>query len=348
MNKSQDEIDWSGIKFKIMKELGECIDIIFIKENRENTKKKIFLKSHDLADGLSAITELLEIDNNINIDRFPIVKAHKKPSQIKRLILAYKHLKRQSPVDYNWKIKRKEITGTSPGLAYFYFTNEQTTLIKKICEKRNINTNTLILWALDKVAGEIFVNPTEKKVWMVPVNIRDSYEQKYKKGNHATALSIITQGNQKPENIHKQIKEQMKSGIIWGGKIVANAPKLIGEKRLRKIGANAKSPYLGLCSNLGEQPFEDFRIKNKEQYQWLVFPPSIKYCPISVCIMTWDGRLGISCQLHPSIVTNIDETKQFLEKMYNEICEELNSTTSLVTTVKTIKWEDVEKNGITY
>ncbi len=348
MKETKKEIDWSGIKFKIMKEFGECIDIIFVKEKFNNQAREIFLKPHDQADGLSAVTQLLELDNKISINNLPIAKIHNKPSRIKRMILAFKHLKRQAPFNYQYKIERKEITGTSPGISFFYFNNEQTSTLKELCLKRNINLNSLVVWALDKAASTVFVEKESKRVWMIPVNIRDSYDDKFKTGNHATALSIFAQGLQKPEEIHQQIREQMKSGIIWGGKIIANAPKLIGEKRLRKIGKNAKSPYLGLCSNLGEQPFEGVDILNKEDYQWLVFPPSIKYCPISVCIMTWDGRIGISCQLHPSMISALDDTHDFLSLIYQEMINEIGFKETTQTQIKSIAWSEVEENGIKY
>lgn len=319
MNKIEhlpNEIDYAGLKFEIMKEMGEDCEILFVKEDN-NRNKTFYSIGHEKADGVSSIIKLIEKITNQKVKTFPIARTDNKPNIFKRIILAYTHVKRQTPRKYIFN-NQKTAIGKPAAFEYFYFSKEDTNKIELICKANNISINTLLLWAVDKMTQKYFLKGKQERVWMMPVNIRDSISDKYRVGNHATTLSIILNDENQIE-INDQIKGQLKSGIIWGGRIVANAPKYIGEKGLRKIAKKAKSPYVGLCSNIGKWPENNHDTNLQDQV--IVIAPATSLCPISMAIMTWQDSLTISLQIHPSLLSdNKTEEINFLQNVIDEIC----------------------------
>jgi hypothetical protein len=328
--------DWGGLKFKIMKEQGECIDIIFIKHSHSQQRhKEIYLKPHDQADGSSAFAQVLNKIDKENITELNTIKTEQKPSLPKRLFYIYKHLQRQKPVHYNWKKYYNNQKGVSKGVSYFILNKEQSLLIEKKAKEKKSNVNSLFLSALDKATSELLENKNQKRVWMLPVNIRTKKFAKELKHNYVTTLSIILENNRSDKEIYNQIKSMMKSGIIWGGQIVANAPKYIGENRLRKMSQNIKSPYIGLLSNMGQ--WDSRRPKNDEH--WVMAAPVTRFCPVASILKKWNGQYSFSCQLHPTLSQNLQETDRIMKEVLKDL--DLETNTHL------IDWNSLQSNSVT-
>jgi hypothetical protein len=325
-----------------MQELGECIDIIYIKHSLVKNQQDIFLKPHDKADGASAFAQILKTEDNLNIDSLPTVKLHSRPNIFKRIKLALDHLKRQSPVNYNWLNKTNK-TGTSQGISYTLLTLEESAKLDLFAKSNNINSNSILLESLDKVSKEMFLKEDQKRVWMVPVNMRMPDQAKTFSGNFVTTLSVHMTDSDSPQTTYSQIRSMMKSGIIWGGWIIANTPKYIGEKRLRKLSKNIKSPYIGLCSNLGSWPPVSQETNTSQDHQWVVASPVTKYCPIATVIIKWNGRYSISCQLHPSISEDIKDTTNFIASWKKLLLQQSNQPVSK--NINTLDWKYVEQQA---
>lgn len=338
--------DWAGFKFKLMKEQGECIDIIYIKHSLLNHSQEFFLKPHDLADGSSALAQIANQEDNLEIESLPVLRHNKKPNLLMRVLLAIKHLHLQKPRNYSWKLKTKKI-GTSAGLSYIIFPPEISQIIDKKSKENGYNTNSLLLRTLDKVSRQELLSPKnsskEKTVWMVPVNMRTKLQAHQFSGNFVTTLSVHITPTDTIGSIYKQISSLMKSGIIWGGWIIANTPKFIGEKRLRKISKNMKSPYFGLCSNLGSWPPEHAKNESSQHHQWIPVSPVTRFCPVSTVILKWNDSYSLSCQLHPSISNNLKDTEQLVDKWGREILKEFNLTHN--NQIHTVAWDRVESNA---
>lgn len=351
--KNKTQKDWAGIKFEIMKDFGECIDIVFIKKDNINSPKesdKFYIIPHSKADGISAILTLLEQVFGLKNTSVPVVKKVKKPFLLRRLFLAYKHLKRQAPQNYALKQFTSIKKGNPSGLGYFIFSNEQTQKIQNFCLENKISLNALLLNALDQVTCKEVLDKHQKRVWMVPVNIRDEDHKRYRLGNHVTTLSIhlAKDSDSSAKSINQQMRDQLKSGIIWGGKIIANSPKFIGEKRLRKIGANVKSPYIGLCSNIGSWPnlYDDLQDKNTLTEHIIVSPPATSFCPVALAIMTWNECLTLSLQLHPSLINDLTKTSDYLEKIISEVLWACKVSKDAHQKVMAHNWQDLQAQAV--
>jgi len=329
----QDTIDPAAVKYLLLAEKGENIDIVFLQTSVEDSPPKIFMRSHIQSDGIGALLDLMKIDGT-HIQKGPVLKHSGRPPLFKRLLLMREHLKRQAPIDYSWKKIDRRVTGVSAGIAYLTFSVEQTTRLNEFCKNHECNLNGLILWSIDYVARERYLMASQKRVWMVPVNIR---LQENEMGNKVTALSVNIFDGDSPGIIYRQIKSMLQGGLYWGGMIVANLPRYIGVRALRFLTKNLKSPYMGIVTNLGNWNH------GPSVERLLVSAPATSFCPIAIGVMTWNGSLGMSCQLHPSLSKNIQETDQLLEDCKNKLLEYAGMNAMLKTS--SIAWETVAKEG---
>jgi len=331
----QEQLEPAAVKYQLLKERGENIEMVFMKIKDKCDAPQIFIRSHIQSDGIDAVIDLMKKDG-LEKPKIPVLKSETKPIWPKRLLLMKEHMKRQRPVDYSWKKINRDLKGYPLGHSYISFSSEQTSAIKEKCRQKKCNLNSLILWATDKVASERFLEKKQKRVWMVPINIR---ENETDRGNNVTALSVMIHENDQPQDIYKQVKGMLVKGIHWGGRIVANLPKYIGISTLRFLTKNAKSPYFGIVSNLGE-----WNGIHGEKY--LVIAPATTFCPITMGVLTWNGSLGLCCQLHPSLSQDINDTIQLLEDCKREILEYVGEENSL--TVKNLPWSYVESKAIRF
>ncbi len=332
------EKDWAGIKFKIMREQGEVVDMIFIKHKPDADKQEFYLKGHDEADGSGGLMQAMTQFDNYSSCPLPTVKSEKRPPLFKRWYLAYKHLKRQKPVHYPWKQFDSNNKGAAAGLSYAIFSKEETNALEQYCRENNTNLNSLLIWAIDRVTAEKFLKDKnfDSRVWMVPVNIRKKDQATNLSGNYVTTLSVKMHQDT-PQSIHQQVRSMMRSGIIWGGEIIANAPKYIGEKRLRKMSKNIKSPYFGLCSNLGSWPLNGQT--GSSTAHWLAASPVTRFCPVASVVGKSNDALWTTLLFHPSISSHKSDTHNAIEKWIDLLSRETGIALSAKLVV--IDWKDM-------
>jgi hypothetical protein len=333
MNKSIKR-DWAGLKFKIMQDLGEPTDITFARLNDDEGTVDYFAQTHDKADGQGALTCLLSDLYNSPLYPLQGLDSSKKPTFLKRVIFVLRHLWRQKSVHYHWLLKSELKTCDPAGFSYYSFTEDENKQIKSYCREHATNLNSLILYYLDRRCASLFLQKnTDKRVWMVPVNVREAHELSYV-GNYVTALSVYIQDGDTAQSLYSQMRGLLKSGIAWGGKFVANAPKYIGEKRLRKIASSGKvqSPYFGLLSNLGRWDLAEC------EKAWLVIAPAATPTPIASTLLEVNNKLTFTCQLHPALGEG-DECRTLCEQVIEDVIAVVGRTP--VNNTIFSKWNDI-------
>ena len=316
-------IDWTGLKFKLIEELGDSVDIYFIKFDHDNYS--IYSISHSQADGASGFAQVLNQVDGLNVSTLPCVKESNRGNICKRLYYAVKHLILQSPVEY--KFINKVESGKNKFINLISFSPSESKILEDYAVKKSININSLFLDCLDKIIVKNFLVNDSARKWMLPVNIRRKKYSKYLKGNFVTALTIKTNSSSTEVSIYKQIRTHLKSGIIWGGWIVANAPKFFGVKKMRKMTQSLKSPYIGFCTNLGKWPLDKEKV-TKSNHIWGLSASPNKFTPVSLSILEWDSRITIGLEIHKSLAIKNKPGNQILEELLEKICEKVNQKLS--------------------
>jgi hypothetical protein len=326
-----------------MEEFGECIDIIYAHVDQEG-KHHYYSYGHDVADGLGSFASLLRDKYSYHYGALPTVSEKSKPGILKRILLALKHIYRQRSRTYNWKQLPTDKSGRSVGCSYIMFSKEQTDTLNKLSKARGMNANSVLLTCLDRVSAKKFIKEDsleEQRVWMLPVSMRSKNEENLYRGNYVTALSVYTKSSESPESIYGQLRSMLKSGIIWGGIIIANTPKYIGEKRLRQMAPKIRSPYFGLLSNIGSWPKEGDNLLPNDS--WFLIPPATKFTPVASACITWQGQLSLCCQLHQSISSEMKDVEELISELQSELTKEL-SLDEPIGTVNSVSWEQIKSN----
>lgn len=328
------EKDWAGIKFKIMRELGESIDIVFIRK-RKGQPDHYYAQEHERSDGLGAFARLRNKLFGVDDRPLPSVDISTRPW---RWLLPYyvvKHLWRQKKMIYRWKDHEQLVITASHGFAYMHFSKKATQELYQYCKEERININSLFLKHFDHFAAEYFLRPNHgKRVWMVPVNMRRQKQAQNFEGNHVTTLSVYVNNQDNPQSLYQQMRSMLKSKIIWGGEVVAQFPKYLGEDRLRALAQKGlSSPYFGLLTNLGKWSSG----KDDDDSSWVLVAPASIYTPMACSLIEHEGELAVSCQLHGLLGDERDA-----KKICEHIVSELSGLNKGSIDIVEKKWSDVE------
>lgn len=334
-------IDSAGLKFKILRENGEDVDISFVKFNK-GKPTKLYIRGHEYSDGLGFFADLFEFHYKEKIGDLPIAKTDSKPGNLKRFFFFILHIIRQRPRDYQWKTKSERIIELSTGFNSYTFDSTTSSKLYEYCKREKTSLNALIINLFDKVAKEHLLKSdlrNSKRVWMVPVSLRSKKQQNLRYGNFVTTLSVYTDNLSTPLKIFEQMKKMLKSGLPWGGLWVANISKVLGENRMRKMSSKeVNAPYVGLVTNLGKW---SFNLKECESDRWTLVAPVSRFAPISVSLFNWNHELSISMQLHPLLKRTPAESRVLFKNVL-ELISKLLSEDLIVTSDTFIKWKDLE------
>jgi len=336
-------IDGAGLKFKIMRELGEDADISFIAIDK-NEHFTHYFRGHEYSDGLGIWRDIYKkrYPECENFPDIPIARSTNKPWLLKRIFFFFSHIWRQRPRNYSFKKYDKNKSLRPSGFCYAFFDCHQTIELENFCKSHACSVNAVLINAADKTFKSLLKHSDQsnERVWMLPVNVRESHEKELSFGNFATALSIITDDSQTVTSLNHQIRSLLKSGIIWAGKWVAHFPRYLGIKRLKKMAKkNVKAPYLGLVSNLGSWGHENARTGCDDSF--VIVPTVSKLAPISIAAITFNGRLSLGLHLHPSLCVDTHELKELASKMVEHI---FSHGVDELPTVTSKQWDQISDN----
>jgi hypothetical protein len=334
------KVDSAGLKFKILRELGEDVDISFVKFN-DGVPSKLYVRGHEFSDGLGFLSDLFEFHYKEKIGSIPTAKTKNKPGLFKRFFYFCIHIIRQRPRDYVWLKNNERSLKNSEGFCHFNFGSDIGKTLSDYCRLNKVNVNSLFLSLFDEVSAEVLLTNNllnRKRVWMIPVSLRTESEEKLRYGNFVTTLSVYTDDNSSAQSIYKQMSKMLKSGLPWGGLWVANISKVLGEDRMRVMSTkDVKPPYVGLITNLGKWSFDyDKCLKDR----WALIAPVSRFAPVSVSLFEWNEELSLTMQLHPMLKRTPDETealfKSVIDKLGLILNKEIDTTDKL-----TVKWKDL-------
>lgn len=120
----------------------------------------------------------------------------------------------------------------------------------------------------------------------------------------------------------------MTDGVHWGNWYLGHIGKIVGIKGMRKLFSGGKKTMhnFGTFTNLGiwQLPNIDPKDMNTDEAYICAAPGSSKY-PISVGVITWNGNLSISFKIHPSVCSDREFPRAFIESFKKNILNDINS-----------------------
>lgn len=295
--------DWSGRKYRVLKSLGENIDMIFGVYQPASAQMQWFLHSHEVDDGGGAIVKILA---SLGITMPP--KVHKsippKPGFFGRLAALKLHLRNSQPVNYPWRKTEAIAASGQPEHCFVYCLTPlaHSDQLRAHARAQGVGETSLFLASLDKVCRERFLQEDSERVWMMPHDFRRSLGIQTQSGNWTAPVSLRLRGEPSTKDIYDQLKSLYGKGILWGSWIYTNFARWLSDDMIRRAYNRLRHrAWLGVYANMSawQAPQAD---AHKLTGSWVISaPPLSAVCPITTGSFTWEGRTGFTMQLHPSL-----------------------------------------------
>jgi len=303
-----------AIWFDELTVMGESTDISIIIE--ENQVEKEYIFSHGKFDAISGFIR--------NIGYFEGLKTKlnlrgKPKSKLKYFLGFIRYSLRIPFKSAKWNKFNKDWRNSNHKFyprAVCFFDKDETLEISFLSKKMNVSLNSLLLYLIDEVIAEK-LNSRSKRVWLIPVNVRDDIDEN-NEGNEVGFIDAIVSSKCKVETLHRQIKNRISRYEHLGGILGVGLGVVLGEYLLRRL-VNVNK-YLqvrtGVFTNLGS-----WDAKSKEGLRVYGFPPVLETQPVGVGALTWCGRLSISIHTHPCLMFDNNDLRDIIEKIKMKISE---------------------------
>ncbi|MBI3383966.1 MAG: hypothetical protein HY019_18325 [Aquabacterium sp.] len=314
--------DWSGRKYRVLKSLGENIDMIFGVYQPTLGEMRWFLHSHEVDDGGGAIVKILA---SLGVTMPP--KAHKnvpvKPSLLGRLAALKLHIRNSQPVNYPWQKAAADDGQAQPCFVYFLMPLAHSEQARRHARAQGVGETSLFLASLDKVCRERHLSQNSERVWMMPHDFRRSLGIQTQSGNWTAPVSLRLQGAPTAQDIFGQLKTLYARGILWGAWIYTNFARWLSDGMIRRAYNRLKGKaWFGVYANMSAwaAPETD---AHKLAGSWVISaPPVSAVCPITAGSFTWEGRTGFTLQLHASLGADHHATSELMRSWIADLYRE--------------------------
>ncbi len=312
---TKDTKDYSAIKFKVSEALGEWMNCLYLKWDRQGQMDFNFIHHTD-SDGASALTKIQEAEGSI-VPSVPTQKKILKANFLEKIFLLKKFVKLTKPVAINWAQSRKDTTGVASSFFIMRFTLEQTQNLERVASERGVSANSLLLWAIDQATSALLLKENSERKWVCPINMRVSQQERY--GNHSASIIMNILSSYKdttPEFFQSYIRHFLKSQMHWGSQIYSNMARYIGFKGTLHIAKKIKEIGTGVFSNMGAWPQPDTQCSkesNSIDHRMFV-APATQVLPVASGAFIWQGRLSLSLQIHPSLQQSEEMAQKVAQK----------------------------------
>ncbi|MES2089716.1 MAG: hypothetical protein V4532_07040 [Pseudomonadota bacterium] len=294
--------DWSGRKYRVLKALGEEVDMIFGVVQPSNAGVTWYLHSHEKDDGIGALVKILAsfgvvIPPKVGMSHLP------KPGFWGRLKALRLHLHNSRAVDYPWRRNAPSAESVvEPCFVYYLMPEADSVRVKQHSRGLDVGETSFFLACLDKVCRDRYLSQPSERVWMMPHDFRRSLGISRQSGNCTAPVSVRLSGQPSAKDIFVQVKGLYQQGILWGSWSYTNFARFLTDSMIKKAYARLKNrAWFGVYANMSawQTPQGD---TPKLAGAWLLSaPPVSAVCPITAGSITWEGRTGFTLQLHPSL-----------------------------------------------
>lgn len=310
------EIDWSGLKFVVAEEMGECMDAIYARYDAENDQTDYFLVNHKYHDGVGGFSRLLVEKEGFRFQNMPLIKKTQNVSWLKKLALFWRFIQLTKKCDTRWE-NRIDTTGESVGSVFAHLNVEQTDQLKAKAKELGGSLNSLLCWALDRAAQDFFLKSGSERKWVCPVNMRGAVGKEMDYGNVAASIIMNFRSEQTPQNIRSEFRDYFKKQLHMGSWLYTNMARFVGLKGTRRVAKKIKDVGVGVFSNMGPWPQETYEKTDQtpvgvESRAWAVAPPASQVLPVGCAILEWHGRLSLGLQLHPCLQVTLKQSDDFM------------------------------------
>jgi hypothetical protein len=341
--------------FIAAEELGEFIGIRFGRLAPGAFEPEWTFLPHTEFDGIGGLAELLR-NEGARVERLPQIKYPLSPSWFSLLRALPKYVSPRRRI--NWGPLAK---GSAPGdssrpptaVAWHVFDEAATTRIRLVCRKAEVTVNSFLLKHLTKAIRPYLEDQSSVVPWMIPVNIRGKVDRGRDTNVHTSYVGVKVQSYDRVHAVHRNVYAALRTGEHWAnwrmyllGRFLT-APM---RRRLVASGWGASQWSLGGFSNLGDWDPDKKITQRHCQGAWLFSPPVLRALAVGAGCVTFQNRLSLTIQAHPSLTTEPSVTDAWVKNWVKEIKIELVSLSEPVAPAarvpaRTSKWRRCSPPG---
>lgn len=319
-------IDWSGRKYRVLQALGENIDMICGVYQPACGQMRWFLHSHELDDGGGAMVKILA---NMGVIIQPRQRKHRsgKPSLLTQLAALRLHIRNSRPVDYPWRQMSATPAPAEACFVYLLLPPAHSEQIRLHTRAQGVGETALFLASLDKVTRERCLAQACERVWLLPHDVRRALGVSAQSGNWTAPVSLRVNQAPTAQAIYGQLKTLYGQRILWGSWLYTNFARWLSEGMIRRAYMRIKGrAWFGVYANMGHwrAPAAD---AGRLPGAWIVSaPPVSAICPVTAGSFTWDGRTGLTLQLHTSLGADHATCMAVMRDWAADLCREAGIT----------------------
>lgn len=337
--------DWSGRKYRVLKELGEDIDMIIGVVRPGHDEVSWFLHSHEKDDGIGALVKILAsfgivIPRKLNPSRLP------KPGFWGRLKALSLHLRNSRAVDYSWRLPETGGVSVAESCFVYYLMPEgDSALVKQHSRNLDVGETSFFLSCLDKVCRDRYLSQPTDRVWMMPHDFRRSLGTTRQSGNWTAPVSVRLSGQPSAQDIFVQLKSLYQQGILWGSWWYTNFARVLPDSLIKKAYTRLKNrAWFGVYANMSAWQTPEGNPQALAG-SWIVSaPPVSAVCPITAGSLTWEGRTAFTLQLHPSLNADRQAAMGLMSLWVHEVYEAAGVTHGEITP-RVINMQDMRRQA---
>ncbi len=316
-----EKVDWFGRLMQTRKADGEPYIASYGQVNTKNKHVTWHRIDHRYFDGIGGYAEVLTRLGH-RIEALP-GDHHPPPSFLRGIVAwwrSWKHINSRS-VSWNEKWAGRYTPyfkhRYSPLLAWHVFTQEETKAIEKRAIKLRASVNSYLLSHLTAVVADEFVKQGTSFHWMIPTNLRGALSLDNPKSNHCSIYSLNVDGGASASTLQKLSRELYLRGDDWAfywtikfmGKFLPHKLSRFFQKDMEK-----KNPHIGCFTNIGYWHHNNPHAKRNMHEGWVVVPTTNHSNPVGAGTITWNRRLSIALEFHPSLQVTYQETVGIFER----------------------------------
>lgn len=324
-------LGWLGLRFRLMEEAGEPMDIGFVRYTRDGGVVDEEWIKHESHDGVGGFTALLE-SRGATVRGMPMART-KRPFLLRRLVLLWRYLRTLRGLPMQWKTEPDwTIKGKWPAAAVAVVDVDTTAALEKRLRDAGASVTMGVLAALDQQASRLLLAEGSGRRWFVPVNLRTSSEKRYE--NVVSLLALRFDGGRTAAEAHALLKSFLVDDLHWGAGMAGQLLLRLGEERLRRRlqrFAPGRVSF-GFVSNVGVFPDERTTLPRDDGDlsgpggTWAIIPPVNRRAPLACVLLQYKGALGVSFKLHGCLRVDDDGVRALLARTMTDLVGERGVT----------------------
>ncbi len=294
------EKDWVGEWFRLHEERGENVDMWLGYRKAPGDAHTLVKTSHATHDGMTASVAALQQEGlleGLSLPRMPKRRGLFRPMALWGLYRMF----RRGPMKGGTLPRLPEpIPGKEDALRYHVFTTEEAKALRAQCKEKGERFEAVLLKALDtSVRKEMIVAGPNR--WMLPMTLRESFDETSLKGNRAAFLDVDVAQDDKPADLTQKI---VRSYLALEHEItffVLGLGRWLGIEWMKRTldSKSGGAVRTGVMTGLGRWGDVSHPLRDSIIYG---ATPTASFLPVSTSWAIWMGKLVLTVRINRQVV----------------------------------------------